>query len=428
MRKIWKRCVSLMVIISLSVGLLYEDFGARDAAVAFAGVVNVTQEMRPDQDYDQLNAMLKDLSVASAEPIREIGEGNLNNVSGVNQDVIENAEGNLFQQFMSLTQNYGEAMSKVIAGSEEAEALAHGSKIAGWIGTFLDMKNLADDVEALSNLKNENLFYRTLEESALRLDAMLAVISIANAFLNFIPGGFAVTIGLALLSFLIGLLAAYLHSDEFADEKNSELDFKWWLLSNLILRTKTPNGVNCLKPNIYIYYADTETPIQVQFTYPRLLTTTIPDYNSGWNVTNRGNGQLAGEDGSIYEYLFYESVTSKSLFQKEAGYRIPASEREDAFRNILTAMGFTSGEIDDFVEFWSQRLTAGTDYIMYPQDTDTVNRAMPVTVTPEPDHMERIWFVFEQDAGQNIKAPETILLERDDRKTVIEWGGMVFDE
>ena len=233
---------------------------------------------------------------------------------------------------------------------------------------------------------------------------------------------------MASLSFLVGLYAAYLHSGEF--EKDMSKLEQWWaeLMLKLLLRSKTPDGVNCLKPNIYLYYDNTGTTIQVQFAQPELLTTSIPDYDTGWSVTNLGNGKLAGEEGSTYDYLFYESVTSKALFQREAGYHISAAEREEAFRDILTAMGFTPAEIDDFVEFWCRRLDDGVDYIMYPQDTATVDLAMPVTVTPEPDHMERIWFVFEQDEGQQAATPETIVLERDDSRTVIEWGGMVFDE
>ena len=422
MRKLGKRFVAILVAVALSAGLLYEDFGTRGATVAYAGVYTKTNEQVEQQLNSQLNQLLNDLSTKSAAPTQEIG----GNVGGINQSMVESAEGNLTQQYLSLLQSLGEGMEKVIPGG--SKVLSGASETAGFLGTVLDLKNLAEDLEALTNLSNTNPLYQHMERQALTLDALLAVISIANVFLHFIPGGVAVSVGLASLSFLVGLYAAYLHSGEF--EKDMSKLEQWWaeLMLKLLLRSKTPDGVNCLKPNIYLYYDNTGTTIQVQFAQPELLTTSIPDYDTGWSVTNLGNGKLAGEEGSTYDYLFYESVTSKALFQREAGYRISAAEREEAFRDILTAMSFTPAEIEDFVEFWCRRLDDGVDYIMYPQDTATVDLAMPVTVTPEPDHMERIWFVFEQDEGQQAATPETIVLERDDSRTVIEWGGMVFDE
>ena len=101
--------------------------------------------------------------------------------------------------------------------------------------------------------------------------------------------------------------------------------------------------------------------------------------------------------------------------------------REAEFAQILAAMGFNETEIADFVEFWDEKLEDGVDYIMYPQDTATVNLAMPIIVNPMPESVERIGFVFEVDEGQHVEEPEDIVLERDDEYALVEWGGMIFE-
>ena len=193
---------------------------------------------------------------------------------------------------------------------------------------------------------------------------------------------------------------------------------------------KTPDNVNCYKPNIYIY-TDRETRLEVLFEEPELLTASIPEYGAGWTVTaepdQKGTCTLKDPSGGTYRYLFYESVSSLSLFQTEAGYRIDSAAREGQFREILAGMGFNGQETEDFVEYWSERLEPDTNYIMYPQDTARVDLAMPVTVTPQPDRMERIWFLFLEDEGQPVEEPEPLLLDREGGCVMIEWGGMLRD-
>lgn len=188
-----------------------------------------------------------------------------------------------------------------------------------------------------------------------------------------------------------------------------------------------PDGVGCYKPNIYVY-SDSEKQISVQFEHPELLTKTIPEYGTGWFVTTAedtlAESCLTDSEGRKYDYLFYESVSSKTLFQTTEGYLIHADRREEEFRNILSDMGFNEQEINDFCEFWTDKLEDNVDYVMYPQNTDIVNNAMPITINPQPEKVERIWFLFEEDYGQPFEEPDPYVLDRDGKYTVIEWGGL----
>ena len=65
---------------------------------------------------------------------------------------------------------------------------------------------------------------------------------------------------------------------------------------------------------------------------------------------------------------------------------------------------------------------------MYPQHTETIDALMPMEVTPVPDTIFRVWFLFapvSNDLG-TFKDPIISPIERSGF-TVTEWGGIVMD-
>ncbi len=319
--------------------------------------------------------------------------------------------------------------NKYLSESQElADQAKHYTKLStsmDCISVASDVYSIAQNIESLQNLKNEHASLQALEGTLLIADSTLAVASIGATVLGVaLPGGVIVA------SVAVGFASAIVNSDAFADWANNLdndfLDAVDSFFEMLLPWMKTPDGVNCYKPNIY-FYTDLDKQVTVRFVYPQLVTVSIPDYASGWDVLLTEDDVLITEDGEKFSFLFYESITSKSLFQTEAGYEIAAESREELFAQILSEMGFNEAEIADFIEFWGERLEEGVDYIMYPQDTETVDLAMPVIVDPSPKTIERIWFVFEEDEGQSVEEPEEITVERDDKYALVEWGGMIFE-
>ena len=319
--------------------------------------------------------------------------------------------------------------NKYLSESQEMAGQAkHYQKVAttmDCISVAADVYSIYTNVQALQDLKNDHASLRAMEGTLLVADTAFAVVGIGATVL-----GVALPGGVVIASIAVGFASAVVNSDAFADWANNldsdflsavdsffEMLFPWM---------KTPDGVNCYKPNIY-FYTDSAKRLSVRFLYPGLVTVSIPDYESGWDVLLTEDDVLITEDGESFSFLFYESITSKSLFQTETGYEIEAETREEEFAQILTEMGFNASEIADFVEFWDEKLEDGVDYIMYPQDTAAVNLAMPIIVNPMPESIERIWFVFEVDEGQRVEEPEDIVLERDDEYALVEWGGMIFE-
>lgn len=124
----------------------------------------------------------------------------------------------------------------------------------------------------------------------------------------------------------------------------------------------------------------------------------------------------------------YESLTLAALMQQEEGLVIKADTRTEQFEQILSAYGFNEKEICDFVDFWTEKLSPGRSYVMYPQLTETVDTAMPITVEgAEPDSYYRIWFYFAEYNGQNTEEP-IIHPVCHDGLTLIEWGGIIAGE
>lgn len=205
--------------------------------------------------------------------------------------------------------------------------------------------------------------------------------------------------------------------------------------------TANANGLPNEKPNIYLY-PDEETVVLVNFAYPEKLTRTIPEYETGWKVTAGSDGTLFHSDtAKKYGFLFYEGTVEPFYFQRKQGFLLPADKREETFRKILPRYGLKLQEIDDFVEYWVDRLPAGVTYVMYPQLNEIVDQMMPVSINPEPDSILRLWFLYEDYEGAKAEGMLTDISETDgitefgnpqplpfERNgfTVVEWGGSVW--
>ncbi|MBS6196386.1 MAG: hypothetical protein KH828_12480 [Clostridiales bacterium] len=187
------------------------------------------------------------------------------------------------------------------------------------------------------------------------------------------------------------------------------------------------DGINVYKPNIYLY-GEAGMKLEIIFEQPHLLTETIPSYGDCWKVELAEDGTLTADGEKGYPFLFYESKTIQAMFQREEGFLIAKEERAETFQKILEEYGFNEQEIQDFVEFWDEKLE-NEDYYMYPQLTETVDRAMPVRIEGAAfDNYQRIWFGFKKagpDRTETPNEPEIVKISHEGR-AMVEWGGMIF--
>ena len=192
------------------------------------------------------------------------------------------------------------------------------------------------------------------------------------------------------------------------------------------MQIRMGRNVNCYKPNLYLY-GEAGTAMELIFSAPMLLTRTIPEYTDGWRVEIAEDGTLTVGGEAGYPYLFYESITIPGLFQTREGFFVEASDRRARFEEILSEYGLNRQEIQDFVEFWDGFLDEDTDYVMYPQTTETVDAAMPLEVQgTRPDHYFRLWFCFRAaKEGQALPVLPRIAPASHEGTALVEWGGMV---
>lgn len=302
---------------------------------------------------------------------------------------------------------------------KESEVFSNALDSIGFVKSILEI--IQDGINMGFNLHNA-----TAETQLWEWSGYLASMS-ATAFFMLSTAEFTVPALLisAGVMFLANLYKSFVTSPDFdvwyANAKAQILskwdDFMTWI--------RQAFSVRVLKPNIYLY-TNEPTDVLVTFDQDQLLTTSIPDYGTGWHITTSASSHLTTPSGESYGFLFYESVSARSLMQTTEGYFIPFEKRVAKFTEILDEMGFNQQEIADFTAFWSEKLEENTNYIMYPQYTETVDLAMPITVSPTPDQMERIWFVFEADKGQPYTTPEPYHFNRNGDFSVVEWGGMIF--
>ena len=174
------------------------------------------------------------------------------------------------------------------------------------------------------------------------------------------------------------------------------------------------------KPNIYLY-SDRDLTARVRLTPEKAITVSEPAYQpgQGWLAQIR-NGSLNGNG----DFLFYEGTGPDSGWQKEEGYVIRASSREQDMAAMLGPYGFNEKETVEFIEYWASHLIGDKDFVFYPQETDAVERVMPLSISPKPDHVMRIWFSAEPlvSAPEQVTHPEKIVREG---FYVVEWGVVI---
>lgn len=366
-----------------------------------------------EDSQDQVDALWR--NKAEYVDVTKLPKYNLPEEETTTQKITKDAAGE------AAWETFLEGADQVLEGLENADPALSGDISSKALHGLLDAWNILNIIKAGIDLQN---LEGSLElQIAQYISTLATLIVAALAFLGVIGFPWSMLIG-----FILALITSYLKDDETVERslEGWELDDRGQLYY-WDGKQKVPANVNAYKPNIYIYSSESQK-VTVEFDYPQLLTVTIPEYKDSWTVTTGENGMLTDEEGNAYRYLFYESDTTKSLFQTDSGYRISADQRAQTFDRLLMDMGFTKQEREDFIEFWNEKLPEGVDYVMYPQSTDIVDLAMPVRISPAPESIERIWFVFLTDEGQEVKNPEEIVLVREDSYSVVEWGGLIFDE
>lgn len=176
------------------------------------------------------------------------------------------------------------------------------------------------------------------------------------------------------------------------------------------------------KPAIYLYPEKT-AKVKVDLSINGHITNSIPEYQTGWDVTVTPDGKINGK----YDYLFYEAQLEEKVKLPDEGWIVPYCNLKNWFDEYLPQMGLNEREIKDFKDYWLNALAPAKYYVIRMLDREFLNKNLKLSITPEPQTVIRVILYFEAiDSPKDLKPPK---LQKPERKgfTVVEWGGIFKD-
>ena len=178
------------------------------------------------------------------------------------------------------------------------------------------------------------------------------------------------------------------------------------------------------KPVIYLYPEEV-TDVTVRLDYSGELTCTYPDYQDGWTVTAAPDGTLTDASGQTYNYLYWEGEGTER-YDFSRGFCVAGADTAAFLEDALAQLGLTRKEANEFIVYWLPRMEQSPYNLIAFQQEDYTDAA-PLTVTPAPDSILRVFM-----AWQPLEAPVDIpaqTLPAFDRHgfVLVEWGGAEID-
>lgn len=204
-------------------------------------------------------------------------------------------------------------------------------------------------------------------------------------------------------------------STETYDYSTSE-----WIPPETVQTTTVPLPVT-EKPVIYLY-PTTDTLVSVKLDYRGKLTATYPAYRDGWTVHAAPDGTLTDPTtGRQYYCLYWEGIDEVE-YDLSRGFVVAGVDTAAFLEDALATLGLTAREANEFIIYWLPRME-GNAYNLITFQTDAYTENAPLTVTPAPDSMLRVFMAWKPlDAPIDI-APQTLPTFERTGFAVVEWGG-----
>lgn len=180
------------------------------------------------------------------------------------------------------------------------------------------------------------------------------------------------------------------------------------------------------KPIIYLYPTE-EITVSVKLGCPDKLTCVYPEYNDGWNVLAKPNGDLIDLNTGRYQYsLYYECVNSVPLEVNDTGFVVASEDVASFLEEKLAILGLTEREANEFIIYWLPKLESNKYNFIQFATYDEINKNMPLEIEPQPDSIIRVLMLY-KGLDEPVEVEEQIL-ETPERTgfTVVEWGGVEF--
>jgi hypothetical protein len=181
----------------------------------------------------------------------------------------------------------------------------------------------------------------------------------------------------------------------------------------------------CGKPVIYLYPT---VPTDVHVEVGADITKSEPLYDTGWNVRAQPYGDLTllnFNNTTVYPYLYWEGLGHGAYPEITKGVIVATKNAEKTLRDHLAQLGLQGREVEDFLEFWLPRMPQ-TPYVRLSWlGTKEMDELAPLTITPKPDNVIRVFLDFAGVEAPYPLEPQTLSSRPRSGFTVIEWGGLL---
>lgn len=199
----------------------------------------------------------------------------------------------------------------------------------------------------------------------------------------------------------------------------SATSFTSWVIVSLLTTVVA-------KPVIYLY-PEVTTDVTVQLDYDGTLIADYPPYDTkigGWRVTAQPDSTLTNHaDGKEYSYLFWEGEPRiPTDWDLSTGFVVAGSDTREFLQEKLADIGLTPKEYNEFIVYWYPKMKDNAYNLIHfagEQYTDTA----PLTITPVPDSMLRVFMVYKSLTHSLDIPPQTFTPFTRTGFTVVEWGG-----
>lgn len=208
--------------------------------------------------------------------------------------------------------------------------------------------------------------------------------------------------------------------EQFA-AKNTVFVWKAPIGTYVIFTNSAYGGLaECGKPVIYLYPTKA---MDVKVQVGANITKSEPTYNNGWNAYAEPSGKLT-VNGQTYDSLFWEG-TGQEYPTINSGTVVRSVDAVAIIKTQLAQMGLTEKEIADFVEFWAPKMPTTPYTRLTWFGTSDMNKLAPLTITPAPDTLIRVFLDFEGLNSPINLAPQKLNPFVRRGFTVVEWGGLL---
>lgn len=185
------------------------------------------------------------------------------------------------------------------------------------------------------------------------------------------------------------------------------------------------------KPVIYLYPTKPQKiKVELEVKGGRLVTT-YPEYDpklKGWEVLAQPDGTLTNlADKQEYSYIYWTATSRALKVDFSEGFVVKGEETRAFLQQKLKAIGMTPREYNEMIVYWLPYMERHK-YNVIKFLAEEYTSVAPMTITPKPDSLLRVFMVFrESDKPIEIKLQTLPKPFVRSGFSVVEWGGSEFD-